>query len=73
MVEVDLLINRLPADLLVVLTIKRQMPSEHQIDYDSERPAVHTLVIWLLQQDLGSHVAQGAVRFSASLTWSKRP
>lgn len=48
-VERDLLVDRFAPDLFVVLTVKWQMSTEHQVDDDAERPAVDAFVVGLLE------------------------
>jgi hypothetical protein len=72
MFEADLLIDRFACNLFVVRTIERQVTTKHKVNYNSNRPYVHALVICLLLQDLRSNIAKCSVRFLASLTRSER-
>lgn len=73
MVEIDLLEDGLAPNLFVVLTIKRKMSAEHEVDDDAKRPTVNAFIVWLLQQNLRCHIAQGPIRLSASLRRTESP
>ena len=47
------------------------MSREHEVDDDTEGPAVDALVVWLLQQDLWCHVAKRAERLVTRLARSE--
>ena len=71
MIEIDLLENCPATDLFVVLAVKGQMSSKHEIYDNSKGPAVHTFVIWLLKQNLWGHIAQGSIGLSTRLSWAE--
>ena len=72
MVESDRLEDRLLGDLLLIATVERQVATQQQEDNHAHRPAVNCLLIRLLEENLGSDVAQRAVRFASSLTGAER-
>lgn len=59
-------------DFFVVLTVKGQMTTEHEIDNYTKGPTINGLVVRLLHQNLGSYVAEGSVGLRACFTWPKR-
>jgi hypothetical protein len=71
MVEVNLLIYRFAPNFLVVLAVERQVPSQHEVNNNSERPTVNGLVLGQLHQNFGCHVAKCSVRLIASLSRTK--
>lgn len=72
MIEAYLLQNSLLANLLVVLTVEGQMAPQQHIKDDAERPAVHSLVVGLLHQDLGRNVTKRSVGLHAGLAGAER-
>lgn len=49
MVEIDIVLRSLPSNLMLVVRVERQVPSQQQVDDHSERPAIYTLVVGLLR------------------------
>ena len=47
--EADVLVDGLATNLFIVLAIEGQVPAQHEVSYDAEGPAVHALVVGLLQ------------------------
>ena len=72
MAERDFLVNRLATDLFVVLTIERKVPSKHEVNNDAKGPAVDTLVIGLLHEDLRCHIAERTIWLFACFARPKR-
>lgn len=71
--ERDLLVDSLASDLFIILTVEGQVPAEHEVDDDAERPAVDAVVVVLLEKDLRGNVAKRAVWLSAGLTRAESP
>ena len=59
--------DRLPTDFFVVCRVEGQVPGQHQIDYNAQRPDVDSLVVGLLAKDFGSHVAKSSEWLGARL------
>ena len=70
--ETNLLINSLAANLLVVVRVERQVSAEHEVRDNTDRPAIDTLVIEFLREDLGCHVAQRTKWLIARLVGTER-
>ena len=71
MSECNLLVDGLSADLFVIIGVEWQVSREHQVDDNTEGPAVDTFVVWLLKKDLRSHIAEGSEWLVASLSWTE--
>ena len=66
-----ILVDGLATDLFVILAIERKVTSKHQINDNSERPAVNALIVWLLEKDFWRNVAQSTIGFPTGLSWAK--
>lgn len=69
--HVHLIINSLPRNLPVIITIKGQSPTEHQVNNNPQAPQIDTLVIRSLQKNLRCHIAESSERLLASFSWTK--
>ena len=68
MTEGYLLQNGFLTDFFVIVTIERQMSTQEHIENYAEGPAVNSLVIGLLLQDLGRHITQRSIRLHTRLS-----
>ena len=71
MIKRDLLVDCFAPDLFIVLAVEWQVPTKHQIRDDSKGPTIDTFIVWLLEKDLGCHVAERAIGLAARFTGTK--
>lgn len=69
--EVNLLLDGLAANFFIVKGIEGQVLTQEQIQDYAQGPAIHFLVVRVVQQDFWSHIANRAVRFSAFFAWTE--